>query len=201
MAVIRAAGGLLWREDGGTRRIAVIHRPHREDWTLPKGKLKEDEGWEAAALREVAEETGCEARIVSFAGLAHYVPRRTPKVVLYWNMALVREGALDAPGEVDEVAWLTPEEALERLDLESDRDVLEEALHLHTPPEDEDEDEARSHAFPRGALVLLAVACVAALVLAAVVGPTELRWSLLGGAVSGAAVAALASLLHASSRE
>src|SRR5512142_583056 len=128
MDLIRAAGGLLWREGkDGKRRLAVIHRPHREDWSLPKGKLEDGERWEAAALREVEEETGCRARIVSFAGVVHYVPRRTPKVVVFWHMELVKEGPLVHVDEVDEVVWLTREEALRRLDHEGEREVLVEA--------------------------------------------------------------------------
>lgn len=131
MPIIRAAGGLVWREDGGgRRRLAVVHRPHRKDWSLPKGKLEDGERWEDAAVREVREETGCEARIVSFAGVVHYVPDRTPKVVLFWNMELVSEGPLHFPEEVDEIAWLTAPEALRRLDHDTERELLLEALQL-----------------------------------------------------------------------
>jgi 8-oxo-dGTP diphosphatase len=127
MELIRAAGGLLWRGRNGKRQLAVIHRPHREDWSLPKGKLEEGERWEIAALREVEEETGCKARILSFAGVVHYVPRRTPKVVVFWNMELVKEGPLEHVDEVDEVAWLSVDEAMKRLDHEAERELLAEA--------------------------------------------------------------------------
>ena len=33
---VLAAGGLLVRDDG---RVAVVHRPRYDDWSLPKGKL------------------------------------------------------------------------------------------------------------------------------------------------------------------
>ncbi len=36
-------------------RVAVVHRPHRQDWTLPKGKLEPGEDDLAAAVREVCE--------------------------------------------------------------------------------------------------------------------------------------------------
>jgi 8-oxo-dGTP diphosphatase len=129
MDIIRAAGGLVWRQDrDGSRRLAVVHRPHRRDWSLPKGKLEEGERWDEAAVREVREETGCKARIVSFAGVVHYVPRETPKVVLFWNMELVSEGRLRFPEEVDEIAWLSGKEALRRLDHETERELLREAM-------------------------------------------------------------------------
>jgi 8-oxo-dGTP diphosphatase len=128
MGLIRAAGGVVWREEEGGLRVAVIHRPRRDDWSLPKGKLDEGEGWEAAALREVREETGCTVKLGGFAGSTWYVPGRTPKVVLFWNMTLVKEGALDAGDEVDELRWLRVRAALERLDHESERQVLSRAV-------------------------------------------------------------------------
>ena len=37
-------------------RIAVIHRPRYDDWSLPKGKLDPGETFEEAAVREIHEE-------------------------------------------------------------------------------------------------------------------------------------------------
>ncbi|HTN52682.1 MAG TPA: NUDIX hydrolase [Anaeromyxobacter sp.] len=128
MALVRAAGGVVWREGSAGRRLAVIHRPDHDDWSLPKGKLDAGESWHQAAVREIAEETGCEARISAFAGAKLFVDRDVPKLVLYWHMRVVRAGALDDDDEVDEVAWLSPREALSRLDHASDRRLLLRAL-------------------------------------------------------------------------
>ncbi len=128
MTLIRAAGGVVWRDAGERAKVAVVHRPRREDWSLPKGKLLPDEGWEAAALREVREETGCSCKLVEFAASTWYVPNRTPKVVLFWNMVLHRAGELDAGDEVDELRWLEPRAAMDRLDHENERRVLQRAL-------------------------------------------------------------------------
>jgi 8-oxo-dGTP diphosphatase len=125
MSLVRVAGGVLWREvRGGGRRLAVVHRPDRDDWSLPKGRLDEGEGWRRAALREVVEETGCQAALDRFAGAKLFVDRDRPKLVLYWHMRLVRDGALEDEGEVDEVAWLSTREALSRLDHASDRRLV-----------------------------------------------------------------------------
>jgi 8-oxo-dGTP diphosphatase len=140
MTVVRAAGGLLWRpgrpgeaDKGGGARLAVIHRPHRKDWSLPKGKLDQGETWEACALREVREETGCEGRLATFAGAMSYVPRNNPKIVLYWHLELTREGKLAAEfrDEIDEVAWLTPDEALARLDYPGERRIVQRFPNGH----------------------------------------------------------------------
>lgn len=127
MAFVRLAGGLLWRDGPRGPRLAVIHRPRQGDWSLPKGRLDPGEGWEQAAIREVEEETGCAGQITSFAGAAVYVPRKTPRVALYWNLSLLREGTLDAGSEVDELKWLAPAEALGRLDHEPERRLLQRA--------------------------------------------------------------------------
>jgi 8-oxo-dGTP diphosphatase len=127
MALIRAAGGLLWRPGPGGPLLALVHRPRRGDWTLPKGKLAPGERWEEAALREVREETGCPARITAFAATSLYRSRRGPKLVLYWHMVLAGRGLSPQGDEVDAVAWVPPSEALRRLDRPRDRAVVARA--------------------------------------------------------------------------
>jgi len=129
MAFVRLAGGILWREGPEGPRLAVIHRPRQADWSLPKGRLDEGETWEEAARREVEEETGCEARISSFAGATSYFQGRTPRLVLYWHMALVREDPFEASKEVDQLVWLAPADALDRLDHEAERRLLRRSRH------------------------------------------------------------------------
>ena len=72
-AQVQAAGGLVVRADG---RIAVIHRPRYDDWSLPKGKLEPDESFETGALREVEEETGIRGRIVEELAPTRYLDRK-----------------------------------------------------------------------------------------------------------------------------
>ncbi len=128
MTLSRVAGGVVWRETSAGPRIAVVHRPRRKDWSLPKGRLDAGETWLEAARREVAEETGCEVRIGRFAGAKLYVDRPEPKLVLYWHMRAIRQGVPVGDGEIDEVAWLSRREALSRLDHGSDRRLLLRAL-------------------------------------------------------------------------
>jgi len=41
--VIRAAGGFVWQQKLNDRRFAVVHRTrYGDEWTLPKGKAKND---------------------------------------------------------------------------------------------------------------------------------------------------------------
>lgn len=124
----RVAGGILWRETPRGRQVAVVHRRRQGDWSFPKGRLDSGERWRSAALREVAEETGCSAVIHRFAGAKLFVNRRQPKLVLYWHMGIVEEGAVEVGDEVDEVAWLSRRDALSILDHRSDRLLLLRAM-------------------------------------------------------------------------
>jgi 8-oxo-dGTP pyrophosphatase MutT (NUDIX family) len=52
-----SAGGVVYRVDGGQPLFLLI-RDSYQNWGFPKGHVEEGEIPEAAALREVAEETG-----------------------------------------------------------------------------------------------------------------------------------------------
>jgi 8-oxo-dGTP pyrophosphatase MutT (NUDIX family) len=122
--VVRAAGGLVVRRSSGLLQIAIVHRPGRVDWSFPKGKLEPGEDFVGCALREVCEETGLRCRIVRFVGHTRYRDRKDrPKVVAYWAMEVVA-GTFVVNDEVDELRWLSVEEALALLTYERDRELL-----------------------------------------------------------------------------
>src|SRR5712691_8868118 len=101
---VRAAGGVLVRtNDRGEREVAVIHRPAYDDWSLPKGKLQEGETDEEAALREVREETGFQARLGRRLGTTSYRDRfGRPKTAVYWEMTPL-DGRFEPSREVDDL--------------------------------------------------------------------------------------------------
>ena len=123
-ALTHAAGGLVWRTGRREARLAVIHRPKRDDWSLPKGKLEPGEDFTTAALREVEEETGLAASLRGFAGCTVSEGRRGTKVVLYWHMRVEGPARFVPNEEADQLEWLTPKEALARLDDDAERRLL-----------------------------------------------------------------------------
>jgi 8-oxo-dGTP diphosphatase len=121
--LVRAAGAVLVDGD----RVALVHRARYDDWTLPKGKHQPGEDDITAALREVLEETGFQGRIERDLGVVRYTVEKhgavLPKVVRYYLMR-VGAGAFEPNHEVDELRWVTREQAAQLLTYERDREVL-----------------------------------------------------------------------------
>jgi 8-oxo-dGTP pyrophosphatase MutT (NUDIX family) len=118
--------------------LAAIQPAGRKQpvWALPKGIIDPGERPEETALREVAEETGVEARLVTKLGDVRYVytwaGERVFKVVSFY-LFRYRRGRLGeiAPEQKIEVAdarWLPLEDAPRVLAYKGERDVAEKAL-------------------------------------------------------------------------
>ena len=103
-----------------TRTSSDTRRSH------PKGKLRPGEDPLAGALREVEEETGHTARPGAELPTVRYLVDGRPKEVRYWA-AQAGPGTFTPNSEVDQVLWLTPERARDRLTQPRDR-VLVDAL-------------------------------------------------------------------------
>jgi 8-oxo-dGTP diphosphatase len=124
--LIRAAGGVLFRSSRrAPDKVAVVYREARGDWTFPKGKLDEGESFEEAALREVVEETGITAKIRRFIGSTNYTHRKgRPKIVAYYLMESI-SGEFTPNEEVDELRWVTLDEAFELLTWDRDQELID----------------------------------------------------------------------------
>jgi 8-oxo-(d)GTP phosphatase len=111
---VLAAGALTWREKGEGVQVLLIHRPRYDDWSIPKGKLDKGETFPAAAVREVAEETGYRVRLHRpLPASVYLLPDGRTKIVQYWT-ATVRAKVGPGPqdrGEVDEFRWVSLDEA------------------------------------------------------------------------------------------
>jgi 8-oxo-dGTP pyrophosphatase MutT (NUDIX family) len=108
----------------------------RPVWALPKGIIGPGEKPEEAALREVAEETGVEPRLVAKLGDVRYVytwaDERVFKVVSFYLLRYRRgrlgEIAPEQKVEVAEVRWFPLEEAPRVLAYKGEREMAEKAL-------------------------------------------------------------------------
>ncbi|HLX18526.1 MAG TPA: NUDIX hydrolase [Gaiellaceae bacterium] len=121
MTVIRAAGGLVFREGD----VLLVHRPRYDDWTFPKGKANEGESDEDCALREVHEETGLRCELEDEVGATEYTDAKDrPKRVRYWRMRVIADDGFEPNEEVDELRWVAAAAAADLLTYERDRKLL-----------------------------------------------------------------------------
>jgi 8-oxo-dGTP pyrophosphatase MutT (NUDIX family) len=133
-----SAGGVLVRRLRGKWVLAAIRPAGREPpvWALPKGIIDQGEKPEQTAVREVAEETGTEARLLTKLGDIRYVytwaGERVFKVVSFYLLRYRRgrlgEIAPEQRIEVAEARWLPLEEASRLLAYKGEREMAEKAL-------------------------------------------------------------------------
>ncbi|MFC8921179.1 NUDIX domain-containing protein [Cellulosimicrobium sp. NPDC057127] len=142
--VVESAGALVWRLHGGELQVRLVHRPRYDDWSWPKGKLEPGETFQAAAAREVAEETGKPIVLgVPLPGLQYLTSEGRVKRVHYWagrRASRSRDaGALAArppvppvsPQEIDQAEWLAVPDAARRLTRAADRTPLDVLVREH----------------------------------------------------------------------
>src|SRR5947209_8444747 len=124
LPVIRAAGGIVQRSTPRGEEVMIVFRKRHQDWTLPKGKLKEGETFQEAALREVEEETGCSCRLGDYLGTISYAHNGTPKVVMFWRMSVTEEKPVAANEEITEASWMPLAAAIQRLTHAQEKSLL-----------------------------------------------------------------------------
>jgi 8-oxo-dGTP pyrophosphatase MutT (NUDIX family) len=119
--MVEAAGGLIVRNG----RVALVHRPRYDDWSLPKGKLEKGESFKKAALREVEEECNLRCKLLDELPSDTYKVRRGKKIVRWWRMEVVEDLGFKADDEVDELRWLKPTAAAKLVSYDHDRLLIE----------------------------------------------------------------------------
>ena len=130
-----SAGGVLVRRLRGRWWVAAIRPAGRPPglWALPKGRIDPGEGAEAAAVREVREETGVEGvplrKLVDVRYVYTWEGERIFKVVSFFLLRYQRGRlAPEHAHEVDEARWLPLEDAPRLLAYGGERDAARRAL-------------------------------------------------------------------------
>ena len=123
-----SAGGLVLRRNGNSLEALLIGRGEPRVWSLPKGHVENKETHEQAALREVREETGCWAEVLSkLSDISYwfYLNRtKHKKSVHFYLMRYLSGDTANHDHEVDEVLWTDAADARARLRYESDLKLI-----------------------------------------------------------------------------
>lgn len=112
--------------------IGRLDRHGRLQWSLPKGHIEDGESAEETAVREVKEETGITAHVVSSLGTIDYwfvaERKRIHKTVHHFVLAATGGELCDEDIEVTEVAWVPLAELNDTLIYADERKLVHIAL-------------------------------------------------------------------------
>jgi phosphohistidine phosphatase SixA/8-oxo-dGTP pyrophosphatase MutT (NUDIX family) len=125
---VYAAGTVIVKGRGLNQRIAVIHRPHRQDWSFPKGKIDGSDTAAATAIRETLEETGLKVTLHQPLTTQEYIFDGLPKTVFYWRATLINNSEFIPNDEADQLVWVSLKGALKLLSYDVDKDLAREAF-------------------------------------------------------------------------
>ena len=125
---IVAAGAVVTRAGKKEIEFLLIFRKYRGDWTFPKGKVDPGEHLLTAAVREVREETGFAVSLGVPLPTQTYEVDGLRKDSHYW-VAQKLAGEFVPNDEVDEIAWLSFEQAKAKLTYRHDQEVLAAAAN------------------------------------------------------------------------
>lgn len=129
-----SAGGVVFRRPPTGPEFLLIRAGGR--WSLPKGNIEKGEAPEAAAVREISEETGLPLASLRIAGAlpaVEYAFQWQGKLVFKQVRNFLVEATGSAPlrpqlSEIEEVRWFTPEAARRTLSFKNTLKTLDAAI-------------------------------------------------------------------------
>lgn len=118
---------MVKRTPEGLRYLLVTSKRVANEWVLPKGHIEPGERTEAAAVREVLEEAGVQARIRQLLATLDFAATREPVRVAFYLMDLEHEGE---PGEGRRRAWMSLDQVLRAIPFNDTREMVAEAERI-----------------------------------------------------------------------
>lgn len=133
-----SAGGVVFRKRDERVDIALISVGADNRWQLPKGLAGKRESTEAAALREVREEAGVDAEVISKIDKIEYwyyskgATKRAHihKFVYFYLLRYESGDVAQHDEEVNEARWVDINDAIRMLAFGSERKIVERAREI-----------------------------------------------------------------------
>lgn len=133
-----SAGGIVYKKEGDQLVWLITQHSKNKNWAFPKGIIGDNirnEKPAEAAIREVREEGGVEAKIVNETPLdIHYMYQfqgyLIKKTVYMFIMEYVSGDPNDHDEEVTEAMFLPTDELQKKLSYKSDREMFPKVLEI-----------------------------------------------------------------------
>jgi 8-oxo-dGTP pyrophosphatase MutT (NUDIX family) len=124
-----AAGGVVFRQEGGWIKVLVCREEESGRWVLPKGHVRQGETLEQAVQREVEEETGVRAHIILPLGASDRYTFITDGVAVfnsvhYFLMRYDSEAVRERRSPLETIVWLPLDSALDLLEYPNSKEIL-----------------------------------------------------------------------------
>lgn len=126
-----SAGGVVYEKSNNAVKALLIARNAKKTWCLPKGKIELNETPEQAAVREIKEETGIDAKIIKLLGDIHYKfisPEDSALVIKDVRFFLFCYAGGDITPqkiEVDDAGWFDINAAINMMSYPSEKKIME----------------------------------------------------------------------------
>jgi len=124
----KPCAGMVVERNGRVLLARRALEPHKGEWDLPGGFLREDEHPEDGARREIFEETGLRVRVLGLLGI--YMDRygsdeSAPWILnVYYHAEPLDDTEPQAADDVSELAWFAPDELPSQMAFKHEHQVL-----------------------------------------------------------------------------
>ena len=128
----KSCGMIIFKNEFDKLKVLVEHQVEGH-WSLPKGHVEEGETEEETAIRETFEETGINSRVVgNFRKvITYYVKDNILKDVVYFIGEALSDDIVPQITEVTEVGFVDVNEAIELIEHDDVKGVLEKAINYY----------------------------------------------------------------------
>ncbi|MEN3015349.1 MAG: NUDIX hydrolase [bacterium] len=131
---IISAGGIIFWKNGNQTMVCIVKRKGRDIWIFPRGRIEQNESMEHAVIREVREETGIISKVIRKIGVVNYSYYSSHEKVFYdkevhfYLLKISKNEKFIPNQEIQEMKWVTVEEAYNMLSYPEEKELLSKAL-------------------------------------------------------------------------
>jgi 8-oxo-dGTP pyrophosphatase MutT (NUDIX family) len=119
-------GAVIFRENRGKRQFLLVRQKENENWEIPKVTVRKGESSVRAVIRLASEQGGMAVRVLEEAGRVTGTTILNAKSIpqkFYYYLMLQKGGSSELIG-FDEFKWLDYADALKKLGLKREKDML-----------------------------------------------------------------------------